>query len=446
MNQQGTFFSAGCSLLLLVKTGVNLHRYQLLVTLLTTFFFLSFLFLIYNLSKLFHTQDIWGLIAFITMWVAADFVPPSEGFLYLVGACVYALPLSLGFLASAFYLRLMNADTNFAKALYIILSAGCAIACSGGVLIAAAMINIFMVCIFLLKWAATRKLPIRGILPFLCAFGSALMNTIAPGNYVRFHSEVASHMNLVSSVINTFLICLQQIYHLFTHTYLLIGLTLIALFVCIIPTEKTASDFRIHPLFVIFSTVVCCYIVLFPSVLGYQLQLGTPIEQRILFAFSWISSLCIVFAWTYTLLWVKVNKFNENTSREGAITLSAIALFVALVLNLLYVPAMRMDSRPTLTTIFQEYRSGALQQHYAAYHLLLLGAEAAEQGSHYVVTYEIPPSPLFMDHHLSADNTWWVNTTLAAVYQLGAFTYGPDHPFTEEDALAAGYTIEQLLP
>lgn len=445
-HQQGTFFSCYAIFFLLMKTGTNLLRYQIVIALFMLFFFASVLVLIYTVTKQFHMNSMWGIFLFAILWIALDFAGPGDSMLYLVGACVYILPISFGFLATACYLKVFDAMELRQRILWTVASSVCAFLCSGGVLMAAGMINIVMVLLLLSRWIVNRKFPVQGILPFLAALASALLNALAPGNFTRYTNAYGSRPSITQGVIHTFSVTAQQFLHLFRHTYLLIALVLIAIAILCMHQELLAERFRIHPILVLIGCFVSCYVVMFPSVLGYALTTALPVENRILFTFAWVATPSIIFAWSYLLCWIRVHILPELQIEVLPVTLGGVALFVALVLNLLYVPAMRVNSAPTLTAIYKEYRSGALQQHYAAYHLLLLGAEAAEQESHYVVTYEIPPSSLFMDHHLSADNTWWVNTTLAAVYQLGAFTYGPDHPFTEEDALAAGYTIEQLLP
>ena len=103
-------------------------------------------------------------------------------------------------------------------------------------------------------------------------------------------------------------------------------------------------------------------------------------------------------------------------------------------------------SAPTLTTVYREYRSGNLANYYASYHLALLGAEAQPVSGLYYIFYEIPETKLFMGNSMSADPEWWVNRTAAAVYQLALFDYCPEHPFTEQDALDMGCTMESLLP
>ena len=444
--QQGTFFSCFSLFFLLIKTGTNLIRYQMIIAALMLFFFASIGYLVYTIAKHYQLTHIWGIFLFTALWVAMDYVPCGDSMLYIVGACVYTLPLSFGFLSIAFYLKTMYAQQHTALLFWTILSSGCAFLCSGGVLMAAGMINIVMVLMFLSRWITTRRFPLRGLIPFLFAFGSALINTLAPGNFARYMNAYGTRPSIRHGILQTFVITSQQFLQLFKHTYLLIALIIIAVTLLCMRQEISKEHFQLHPMLVLLAGYVACYVVMFPSVLGYSLAISQRVEDRIKFTFAWVAMLAIVFGWSYLMCWIRIHILPRLKVENIPISLGIITLFVALVLNPIYIRITRVDTHPTLTTIYKEYHSGALEQYYAAYHLMLLGAEAAETSSHYVVTYEIPMSALFMNHPISADNTWWVNTSMAAVYQLSAFTYGPDHPFTEEDALEAGYTIEQLLP
>ncbi len=447
-NQQGTFFSSFSLIFLLVKTGINLTRYQHIIGALVCLFFCSYLFLLYCIAKHFHFKHVVGVFLFTTLWTAVDLVGPGEGLLYIVGACVYALPLAFGFLAIAFYLQLMESKKPIAIFLWTCLSMGAAFLGAGGVLMSSAMINIFMVWIFLYEWFVNRKFPLRGLLPFLTAFASALLNALAPGNFKRFTSGAGeAKPDYIGSVLDTFGVTNEQILHLMQQTYFLVAILLVTVFVIFTKNSYTKEHFRVHPIIIAIASYFSCYIVLFPTVLGYQLSAGEHIEQRIIFAFAWIASINLFLTWTYLLMWIKVRYVSEIAIRPIAVTITCLVLIAGIVSNVLYVPNCREENTaPTLTTIYNEYSSGSLENYYAAYHLALLGADAAPVSTAYYVFYEYPDTQLFMNSSMSSDTSWWVNVTVAAIYQLGLFAYCPEHPFSEQDALDAGYTMEQLLP
>lgn len=448
MQQQGTYTASFLATFLLIKCGTNLLRFRYVILVFVLVIFLAYTLLLHSIAKHFHFQHIWGVYLFSALWIAVDFVGPGEALLYLSGACVYAFPLSLGFLATTCYLKLMESNHKLAMILYTILSAGFAFFAAGGVLMAAAMVNIFLVWILLYESYRNHKFMLRGIIPFLGAFSGALLNALAPGNFVRYSSSIgAEKPDYISSIWNTLLITCEHLLHLMQQTYFLVALIVIGLFVFFLQTDSTRDQFHLHPLVLLIANFITCYLAVFPTVLGYHLSPGDPAQERMLFAFGWIASAVLMLTWVYFLMWLKVRGHFTGQLHARSAAVAALLLVVVSLANVFYIPQFRGDdSRPTLSTIYREYTSGRLDQYYAAYHLALLQADALDVSGQLFIFYEFPETKLFMESSMSAHTDWWVNQTAAAVYQLSLWDYCPEHPFTEADALQSGYTIQQLLP
>lgn len=448
LQQQGTFTSSLAADFLLVKIGTNLHRYQLVTAVFVVLAFFSYMVLLRKLATHFHFQPIWGVFLFCTLWVAVDLIGPGEPMLYIVGACVYCFPLSLGFLATTCYLNLMETEHKGSMLLWGILSAGFGFFSAGGVLMVAAMVNSFFVWIILLEWFRNKKIPFRGMIPFLFTFGGALINALAPGNFTRYEASTGSaSLDIGRSILHTLVITFQYLFQLGTRTYFLVAILLLTTFVILVPTDASKEHFRMNPIFLVIASYSCCYLATFPTVLGYHLTPGDQPQDRMLFTFSWIASMLVFLTWAYLLMWLKVRYFQEQQWSKASFAIAGVALLGAACINLWYLPKFRPEgTAPTLTSIYQEMRDGYLDNYYAAYHLALLGADSAPQGSAYYIFYEFPETRLFMESSMSAYPDWWVNRAAAATYQLGLFDYCPDHPFSEQDVLDAGYTMEQLLP
>ncbi|SFT33036.1 hypothetical protein SAMN02910301_0361 [Lachnospiraceae bacterium XBD2001] len=444
---QGTFFSNFCSSFLLIKTATNYARFRLIIGLFTLLFFASFMLLLKTLSKHFHFDAIWGIFIFCGIWIAVDYIGPGEALFYMVGACVYGLPLALGFLCISLYSLLMRCEQKSIMALLIIGASITGFLSCGGVLMSAAMVNIFLVYFFIYRWFTTRKIPIRGIVPFIFTLCSALINALCPGNFMRFDHDVSAKLNYVDSLLRTVMVTNQQLRFLFTQTYLLVALVLIALAVFISKGTPDQSHFRINPIIVIIAGYMVSYIVLFPVVLGYNLVLDMYIEQRVRFAFASISSIAIVTAWTYLMFWIKSRYKMKEFNRMICISTSIVLLLICGIANHKYINVTRSDdSDPTLTAIYNELSTGKLEQYYLSYRLALQIADDTPLDQTAIVSYEIPESSLFTYSAISSDPAHWVNLSVAAVYQLPGFAYCPDHPFSEQDLIDAGYTKEQLLP
>ncbi len=423
--QQGTYTAAASAIFLLVKCGTNLLRYQKIIAVFVALTFVSYGLLVWALARHFQLRHVWGVILFSALWVAVDLVGPGEPMLYIVGACVYCLPMSLGFLATVCYLRLMESAGRPAIICWSVLASGLAFLATGGVLMVAGMVNIFFVWIVILIWYERRHFPLRGVIPFFFAFGGALLNTLAPGNFTRYADNYGvGRPDFKSAFIYTGVITLEHLVHLLTQTYFLVALLIVAVVVLFSRVELPANCFRLNPIFLVIATYISCYVIIYPTVLGYNLLPRQFVEERICFTFAWIAALLLFLTWTYFLVWVKTGFFTESWTHRTAVIVTTVAIFLGVAGNLLYVPRFRADgSAPTLTTMYREYRSGNLAYYYASYHLALLGAEAQPVSGLYYIFYEIPENKLFMGNSMSADPEWWVNRTAAAVSQLALFDY-----------------------
>ncbi len=446
-NQQGTFVSGFLAPFLLVKTGVNLVRYHRVVTFFVCLAFIGTLFMLYVLAKYLHFDGVWGAFLFGTLWVAVDRIGPGEPLMQYVGLVVYGLPITLCMFAIGFYILLMQCKNKVWMVLFTIASMVSGFLACGGVLMVAAMTNMLMVLLFLHNWFVERRFPLRGMLPFLSAFASALINALAPGNFVRYANGGGGKPEYLTSIWNNFGVVNQNLLEDITYTYLLVALVIITVFVLFAKRELSKEHYRIHPLIVAIGSYGLSYIVMFPTTLGYRMVAHGYIQERTIFTFTWATAIGLVVTWTYLMHWLKARYLKKLTWNKASVVISLVLVIISTVANITYIPVARNhESKPTLQTVWDEVSSGSLNNYYVAYHLALKKAENTAVGQPCYVFYEFPPTRLFQDSCMSSDPTWWVNSTCAAVYQIPLFAYCPDHPFTQEDIDETGYTFKELLP
>ena len=450
LKQQGTFFSGFTATFLLLKVGTDLVRFRHIVMAFVVFFFVAMCFSLRILAKYFRFEPIWGLFLFSYIWIALDRIGPGESLMFITGIAVYGLPIALCFLSISFYALLMETDTKWMRLCYSILSAGCAFCSCGGVLMVAAMTNMLMVIFVIHRWYSQHRFPLRGIIPFFCAFVSALVNALAPGNFNRYSNaagDAAARPHIKAAIWNTFGVANEQLLRMLTSTYLLIALALIALLVLFSRKEINDRDYRIHPFFFFIGSYALTYIVMFPSVLGYDMVPHGYIQERTVFTFSQAATLGIILTWTYLMFWIKTNYELTWASARNPLIAGLVLVVVCTFANLYYVPIARQDeAKPTLTEIYIEHRSGSLKQYYMANHLVFWGTTYTRKDSICRIEYEVPDSNLFAFHNLSSDTGWWVNYTIASIYEIPFFAYVPDHEFGEEDVAVYGIRSEDLLP
>lgn len=447
LNSQGTFFSVFALEYLLLILGTNFYGYRLCVQLLILFFFASYALFSYVIAKHFHMSKVWGVLLFATLWVGVDLVGPGEFTMYVVGACVYSLPLALGFLGLSCYIRLLKADGVRKVVLLMLATVLLIFMACGGVLMVSAMVNMWIVLLMMYHWYSCKKIPWRGILPFLVAFATSLANALAPGNFLRYGSGVATQPDYLGSVLNTFKVVNELLIRLTKFTYLPVALVLIAVVVLFTRTKGAKEDYRLNPLIMLIADYFMSFIVMFPCVLGYRLTPGAYVAERVVFTFSVITALSIGIFWTYFMLWLKMRMQREIVIRTKHIICAlmlGIVLFAGNTATIYY--ARGAGNHPTITEFVKEYSRGYLENYYLAYRLALQAAKDAPEGSAYAISHIIPESSLYMNPTISSDSEWWVNRSIAMFYQLSVVSYAPDHGYSSEDITDAGYSVEELMP
>ena len=450
LDQQGTFFSGFTSAFILLRIGTNLIQYKHFVVAFVCFFFLAYIFSLRLIAKHFDFNAVWGIFMLGILWTAMDFVGPGESLMFITGITVYGLPIALSLLAVAFYTLVMDCTKRWQLILFTLISSGCAFFGCGGVLMVAAMTNMLMVLIFVRKWFLDHHFPLRGLLPFLFAFASALTNSLAPGNFKRYARGVGdanATPHVGTALINTFKITNEHYANIFSKTYILIALVLIAVCVFLCKQNNEEKKYGIHPLFFFLGGYALAYISMFPSVLGYAMVPHGYIQERTLFTFTQAAVLGLFIAWTYLCFWMKGNIKFAFLHRQVAIATAVLALVISVIANVCYVSVARSGkTKTTVAEYYTEYSSGEIQKCYAAYYLATLLAINAREDRAFYVEFDIPDTPLLPEHCLSSDPQWWINLTMAEAYKVVYFAYTPDHEFSEADAMEYDTTIADLQP
>lgn len=449
-NRQGTFFSGFIATFLLLKIGSDFYKFRCVVMLLTALFFVGYTFMVLTAARYFRLKNIWGALLLGVLWIAMDRVGPGETLMFLTGLAVYGIPLTLCFIGVACYMLLLESKRIIPMIVLSLATMLSAFLAGGGVLMVAALTNILMVLLFIHRWFVRRRFPVRGILPFLCAFGSALANALAPGNFMRYQAEAGTEgaiPNIGSTLVNSLGVTLEQIGKLFSHTYILVALAVIAVLILLNKQELDDKEYRVNPLFFFVGAFVTVYIVVFPAALGYDMVPHGYIQDRTVFTIAQAATIGIFIAWTYLWCWIKAHSVIAWSNYTVSCVISVALILVCIGLNIFYIPKAREEGdKPTLALIAEEITTGSIKEYYASYYLALNSALLTSPEQPCYVWYEIPESRLFVNSHLSSAPEWWVNSSIANVYGTQYFAYCPNHEFTEADAKEQGTTIEEVQP
>ncbi len=136
------------------------------------------------------------LVTVISMFLILYDYNPNEVFYWHTGLAMYTIPLSIGLLSIS--LSILYDGNVFAGIFSVLLS----FISVGGALDVAALVctlNLLLLCYKLLQ----RKPYRLQIVVFCASFIGALINVVAPGNYIR-HSDISTEFNVFEALIKSF--------------------------------------------------------------------------------------------------------------------------------------------------------------------------------------------------------------------------------------------------
>jgi hypothetical protein len=200
-NWQGTFFSEFLNALLNPVNVGGFPEMRVLMTLNCILAFSAIIFLVWVLTER-AGKERWGerlIICGLVVFVVSQYDVFPEIFFWYTGAVVLAVPLSLGCIAMGLLILAKRRDSlGMAIASWVLgfLAAGGTLAVSG-TLCYAALIVIFY------YYLVDKRFDKRSIIAFCFYFAASLINTVAPGNYVRKDAEGGAAISLGIGLKNT---------------------------------------------------------------------------------------------------------------------------------------------------------------------------------------------------------------------------------------------------
>lgn len=229
------------------------------------FFFFSVAFVIYkfvrnlNLIKRFTIIISLILSSCISIIILYNY-DVSEVFYWHSGATAYTIPLSISLIVVGLIL-----SQHFDRKTIIIASLLAFLACGGPLSIAAFTCECtFLVAIYRLH--IFKKID-SSMIVFAVAFAGALINTLAPGNYIRHTAASGStSLPIVQSITYSLVSNLKSFWDFFKN-----GKILVVFLVCILlfnTLKKSKIEF-INPAVVTILFYVCSAVIDFPVFLGY---------------------------------------------------------------------------------------------------------------------------------------------------------------------------------
>ncbi|MCR5289213.1 MAG: DUF6056 family protein [Treponema sp.] len=266
-NWQGTYFGYAISAVpVYYSFGLVLLRIVLIFT--TLFFFSSLYFLIWTGVRMLGLQNkiikfnMSLLLFFCMIFYVVNFMNISEIFFWYTGVGVYTIPLSFCFIAIAAFL--LGKSTE--KKVFIVLGILSAFVAAGGSLEISAFLCSVLLFFICYDFFVEKKLC-PTVLIGLFAFLGALVNAIAPGNFVR-HTFFDTKLNIFGSIVKSF----DRINLSFFNDlqYGLIFAIFVIVFIVSYHLLKFSKILFKWPGLVTIFSYFCCVITVFPVVLGYN--------------------------------------------------------------------------------------------------------------------------------------------------------------------------------
>lgn len=257
-----------------------------------------------------------GALFYITLFLF--YVVSTNGldeiFYWYTGVCVYTLPICFSLFCISFY---MLYETSL-KRLFLILGIAFAFLAAGGSLDIAALLCSILLFGILYNYLILRKIN-KSFLIGLTALVGAIINVVAPGNYVR-HTYIDEKIRPLLSIGNTLLRVNSVMVSEF-RSGLLLAIIVVSFIIAFEKIEKGVLVFKYPGLVTLY-----CYIAIlitdFPVTLGYS---SSGLPSRCSFVEHIAIAVYAILASVYWAGWVK-NKEIFRFTREIYLIIAMICI------------------------------------------------------------------------------------------------------------------------
>lgn len=342
---------------------------------------------------------LFGLLTFTLFFCNAY----PEVFYWFSGGVAYLLPIELGLLGIA---GMIYGEAKFRKGVLILSCIG--VFCMSGGALQGAGLGCYLILLLLAHHAVSeKKISLYYGIVFGVAVAGALINTMAPGNYIR-HAEVDdTGLHFVSMLFGTVKIVGKQIAGFCGNPVFLIFL-ITAFFIgakCLRPYAYGAGRWLITAAAVLLIPVVCAY----PVVLAYSAPGIEYFANRNLFLldFSILLSLCGVML----LAGMWMQRYQSFRADATTMVLAGMLSAVILLQNLFLLPEQAG------VYMWREVLSGEIKVHYSLIEAMYEKIENSPEEDVYISQSELTLVPDGCYYNaVTMDETSWTNEAIAEFY------------------------------
>jgi|GEM_PF-2936897 len=429
-DHQGSYFALISSFIFFSLFMLRPLVFRLVIGAIICVFFYGLIRLMRSICLQTDARMIWGMVAFLALWIGVDMSSPAEAMYYMCGACTYALPLGVSFLAIANFLDAIH--TNRMR--HTIAATFLGFLGAGGVLICGGFLNMIMLSILVLYSAYHHRFRLKYFIPWFVTLAGSLLNALAPGHMNRHYAyEASGSLNIGDTLINTFLIMMKRIGLMFSQNYMLVGMLILTVLVLFVLPRPAKEKLYIHPIWMFIIALLTIYTSLFPVVLGYSSKFDDKMELRIQFAISVIISISLFAALLYTLCYIRAYHDWYWLYNHKLFVISALLSIGLTIGSFFLMNVTRTEYQPTITTMVTELSNHNLEKSYLSIYKVYLQAEKTCYDGVCIAKNEVTLSPILPNPNLSSDPTFWVDYAICRYYGLHHFSYSPSEDRSLEE-------------
>ena len=202
MTHQGTYFSEFLASILNPVTHGGFPLLRVLMIVNALLMFVTIIWLVNTVLTDMADMELHTRLLIIACVVFAitQYDAFAEVYFWWVGACCYTFPLGIGLIAVTAFVLANRSNDNTRK--WVIISCVCGFVSVGGSLTISGTICYLLLNLLIYYWIRDSKLSKNNIIMFSASFVGALINAIAPGNYVRRATE--GETDIIRSIKETF--------------------------------------------------------------------------------------------------------------------------------------------------------------------------------------------------------------------------------------------------
>ncbi|MCR5656937.1 MAG: hypothetical protein K6G06_05675 [Butyrivibrio sp.] len=386
-----------------------------------------FIFSLYTLLKTLTKDKMSGAIllsvAMFLIFAMKGTLPGMETFFWYTGTLNFTLELSMSFLSCSLLIKNVRGELKSRGSAICLLIVSCLFAflASGGALnIASSNCGWMLAVVIIYGIGAGKGFKWQSLLPFISALTGAIINVVAPGNYVRSNIGLAKgHMTVFDALRDTFVLCSAEDKLFFTSFSFVLPLILlfaVCVYLQIQVTEYKSKWYLVLIAFV--GTWLVRFFTLFPVCFGYHSDVWGNLRTR--------SAYDIVAKLMYMLFVMFLAQFVWEKLETGKVYkfIPAGAAILTVVLTLTCYAPLKAELKEGMSyNVIQDFKTGAMVETYTVREYVLSSFRTAEPGSDCILT--VPPfnkASSMYGMGITVDSEEFVNRSAAGLYDLHTTT------------------------